>query len=372
MLKIAPRLLFLLALVVFPTRASALQLKIGWIGPLTSDSAVLGIDSANVMTMGVESWNKTHADSKLSLQLLVDDDQYITSKSLSAYKRQAALGVKIIFVLNYGAMLSLAPQAERDDIILIDPLDCDEELAALAKNSFCMAKTTELLGVLNAKAAIENADDPAAIIYRDGDPFAPKVAQATRDTLLAAHIKVPIYEGIPGDQVTDFRSILARVKQLRPKALFLYGADNFGFLARQAREIGFAGQIYSLAAVNSDGFIKNAAGAIENAIVTGWFAKKTAAYLAFRERYAERFGKEPIFDLSTIPTQDLLTLLLQNFERFSERDQLPSADEIRSILMSTKDYPGLAGTITMDPDGAVRSLPVGVYRFRDRNFLPLD
>ena len=79
-------------------------------------------------------------------------------------------------------MLAISPLAERDNVILIDPLDCDEQLAALPKNSFCVAKKTEDLGINNALHAIKHKNLPAAIIYFNGDPFPDKVAKATKDT----------------------------------------------------------------------------------------------------------------------------------------------------------------------------------------------
>ena len=107
--------------------------------------------------------------------------------------------------------MALANRAKEDGVVSIDTLDCDDELAALPENIFCVAKRTEDLGILGAQHAIRSRHLPAAIIYAEGDPFTPKVAKAAYDMLMAEGGSVVTYEGITGSS-PDFRALLLKLK----------------------------------------------------------------------------------------------------------------------------------------------------------------
>ena len=138
---------------------------IGWIGPLTGDAAFLGVDSVDVAK---RTFAAVSANEKLhgrEVRFVAEDDQYQAAKTISAYKKLVQIDhAKVIFIITYGGMIAVAPLAEKDNVLLINPLDCDEELAALPKNSFCVAKKTEDLGITTAQHALSHYNFPAAII----------------------------------------------------------------------------------------------------------------------------------------------------------------------------------------------------------------
>jgi ABC-type branched-subunit amino acid transport system substrate-binding protein len=114
---------------------------------LTGNAAVLGIDSVPAIQMAIDQVNATGGIAGEKLVLAVEDDQYITAKTVAAYNHLTRnRGARVIFVLTYGGLAAVAPKAERDGVILIDTLDSDEETAKLPGNTFCIAKTTESMG----------------------------------------------------------------------------------------------------------------------------------------------------------------------------------------------------------------------------------
>lgn len=346
------------------------DLTIGWIGPLTGDAAALGVDSVEVARRVFDDFNKAAGEKKPKLKFVAEDDQYKTAKTVSAYNKLVHIeGAKVIFVLTYGGLLAIADKAQKDDVLLIDPLDCDDQLAALPKNTFCIAKRTEDLGIRNALHAIKHKNFPAAIIYFDGDPFPAKVAQATKDTLEKSGIKVTSFEGV-STGTRDFRSILTKIKQQGAKALFVYGYDDFGLALKQARDIGLGSAIYSVpgAGINNPGFNAGAGDAINGTYAAGWFAPRTAAYLAFLADYKQKIGREPILEVSTVPTYDSAKLLTLAIDKTIGEEDTLRLDSVREYFYGIKDYTGLSGTITMDQDGAVRTLRIGMYSFNHGNF----
>jgi|GEM_PF-4819351 len=144
--KILPILFFIVTLAA-PAVGQQSPIKIGWIGPLTGNAAVLGVDSVPAMELVFDEINSSGGINKLPIKLLVEDDQYITAKSVAAYNRLVHQeGVKVIVVVTYGGLFALAPVAEKDGVLLVNPLDCDERIALLPSNTLCIAKLTEDLG----------------------------------------------------------------------------------------------------------------------------------------------------------------------------------------------------------------------------------
>ena len=119
-------------------------IRVGWIGPLTGNASALGIDSAPTVKMVFDRINASGGVNGRKLELVIEDDQYSTAKAVAAYKNLVEVQkIKIIFVITYGGFFALANQAERDGVLLLNPLDCDEAIAKLPSNSLCIAKKTE-------------------------------------------------------------------------------------------------------------------------------------------------------------------------------------------------------------------------------------
>lgn len=360
---------FILALIFLSHLALAESvLKVGWIGPLTGDSAVVGIDSATVTKQVFDDFNKNLRDGNTKIRLFVEDDQYLAAKTVAAYNKLVKVeGVKIIFVLTYGGLIAISQQAERDGVLLINTLDCDDELAALPRNSFCVAKRTEDLGVINAKHALDHKNLPAGIIYFNSDPFMPKVAKSTHDFLRTHGSEPLVYEGAAGN--TDLRAILTRVKDKNVRSLFIYGYDSFGVGMKQARQLGISAAFYSLTNINSPGFKASAGESINGTNAAGWFAPRNDRYSKFISAYTARTGHAPLLELALIPTYDMATILTLGLTEISKDNALElNINSLRDYLYRIKDYEGLSGKITMDPDGAVRSFTVGSYSFDHGNF----
>ena len=81
------------------------EVVIGWIGPLTGSSAVLGVDSVAVARAAFEEVNARGGVAGHKIRFIAEDDQYMTSKTVSAYSRLVTVEkAKIIFVLTYGGI----------------------------------------------------------------------------------------------------------------------------------------------------------------------------------------------------------------------------------------------------------------------------
>ena len=357
-------------------RTAAADIPIGWIGPLTGNAAVLGVDTVPAIELAIEEINAAGGINGEELVLHVEDDQYITAKTISAYNTLVhSRGIRIVFVLTYGGLSALAPRAQRDGVILLDTLDADEDTAKLPSNTFCIAKTTESLGVGVASQILANNDLPLAVLYFDGDPFMGTLARSLIDEL-AKHGKKPEIVETYNDTTSDFRSLATRIISRKIKSVVLLGYDQLGLAARTIRDLGGTTQLYGVNTATSPGFRKIAGDSVENMRGVVFVAPRTDTLKRFEERFVSRVGRSWQFESSTLPSYDAMHLVARALSSpgalATTSSDTPTIriEKIRESLLAVKDYRGISGTITLDPDGITRSLSVFPGVFRDARFIP--
>ena len=156
-------------------------IKIGWIGPQTGQSAVLGMDSAVSAQIAVDEINAKGGINGRSVSLIIEDDQYDIAKATTAYQKLVNVdGVKFILINTYGSVFALAKNAEADGVILIDPLDCNSELAGLSDNVFCLATDSESIAEVLSQDANKKNYSSVGILYWNSDLFMPLVEKVFR------------------------------------------------------------------------------------------------------------------------------------------------------------------------------------------------
>lgn len=352
----------ILLVAAFSAMAESAEMPIGWIGPLTGNAAVLGIDSVPAAQIAIDEVNATGSH---RLKLLVEDDRYEPRQSLRAYQKLVhSSRAKVLIIVSYGGLFALSPLAERDDVVLIDPLDCDEEIAKLPPNTLCIAKTTEDLGRLEAEEVLRRKSFPVATIYFDGDPFMGTVAKVAKATLYA-HSQELVYEGTYNNETTDFKPMLLSAKAKAPRAILLLGYDQIGLAVREARDLGMQNEIYATATSTSPGFRKLAGEAIEGVIFPDFQAPRTERYRRFLEKFKSKMGRGPNVEISTIPSYDTIKLIAEALRAGAVEGGEVNLNKLRNFLLSVHDYDGLSGKITIDPDGITRSLPVKMVKWKE-------
>ena len=121
-------------------------IRIGWSGPLTGNSAVLGIDSVEAVRIAIDKVNAQGGIKGRTIELIVEDDQYDTAKAVSAYSNLVNRGAVVIIASTYGGVMATGQKAVKDKVIVINPLDSNNDLAALPENTFSIATESESIG----------------------------------------------------------------------------------------------------------------------------------------------------------------------------------------------------------------------------------
>ncbi|HMO16486.1 MAG TPA: ABC transporter substrate-binding protein [Oligoflexia bacterium] len=346
------------------------DLKLGFIGPLSNNAAVLGVDALPAIQIAIEEEKALGID----IQLFVEDDQYVTSKSFSSYSKLSGIDkVDALIFLTYGGLFALKDNITKDNIITIDTLDCDEEIAKInSKNIFCISKSTEDMGEVIAKAIISHNVPKVSVIYYDGDPFMGILYKSTKNYLeLNSNTKIVAIDGY--SNTNDFRSILLKAKSAGSEAYIFYGYDELGNAMYQARNLGIESAFYSLNTVTSPGFKKTARTALEGSYISTYQAPRNERYASFIKTFISKTGRPPSFEVSTFPSYDAIKILAQGIKDYRASDKTMSLkDFLSKYLLTIKEYDGLSGQITIDQDGVTRSIKNSLFKIKNGELEPVE
>jgi branched-chain amino acid transport system substrate-binding protein len=353
--------------------ASADSVKVGWIGPLTGPAAILGVDALKATKIALSEINKERSPS-LQVELIVEDDQYAAAKTVEAYNRLVnASKVKVILVYSYSGLFAIAQRAKRDGVLLLDPLDCDDDIIALPDNVICLAKRSEGLGEAAGDLFVKNSWLPTGVVRFEGDAFPLKLEDGLTRALAKSGLKPSLVEGYPASN-TDFRAVIVKAKKLGLKSLAVFGYSEVALFVRQARELGFEGKIITTAVILGPDAMAVAGQASRGVFVVNWLAQRSISYKTFVEKFKSAEGREPAIEVSTVPSYDTVRLLGDALSGIgSANSQDEASKSIFAHLSKLKNYPGASGILTMGPEGGVEPLPITIQEIgKDGEIRPVS
>lgn len=323
-------------------------IKIGYIGPLSGPSSVLGMDAIKAIETAADEINTRGGIDGMPVRIIAEDDQYNPSKTLSSYEKLVnTQGVRILLVSTYGGIFTIADRAKDDGVIVIDPLDCNSELAALNENVFCLATQTESIGTTLADHLISKGKTKAGLLYSTKDSFMALVAQSFKERFAQVGGRTVEESFAYIDQ--DFKTQLLKLGKSNPDALVFLGHDETGIAMKQARELGSTALFMATGTVTSPSLQQVSGGAAEGTIFAYWESRQDNTLArAFEATFVQKVGRPPILPLTTHPAYDAMLMIKQALPGTGGR-----TDAIRNKLYAIRELAGTTGDITMPPDGGV-------------------
>ncbi len=322
-------------------------IKLGWIGPMTGQSAVLGMDSITSAQIAVDEINAAGGINNRKVQLIAEDDQYDITKAVNSYNKLVNVdGVKIIVLNTYGSVFALSDRAKQDGVLLIDPLDCNSALTALGSHVFCLATDSESIGKVLSDQAKANGLKKIGIIHWNSDTFMPLV----KDSFVKNYDGATVVEAYSAG-TTDFKTTITKMQQQGVDGFALLGYDETGIAMKQARELGFKGLFFTTGTVTSPPLQEAAKGAANGTILAFWDAPKTQEPAkSFNDKFIAVKGRPPILDLASYPTYDTIKVLAIAIGTAGDSD----TTKVGQALLGVQNYKGVTGDVSFPSDRAMR------------------
>lgn len=362
MLKLKALLIPLVFL--FSVHCPAEPLRIGYIGALSGDAAAIGSEIAKSLEVSVAALNEIGGINGRSVELVVDDDGYQISRALTAYeKMKNSISSRVIFMSTYGALFALGKRPEKDGIVIVDTLDCNDDLVKVSAMHTCVASRTESIGENFVRSTRENGGGLVGLLYEEEAWFNFIVSTMRKG------LRSDLVEAVAPVQATDYRAELTRLKGRNVKHIVFLGNDSMGRAMSQARELGISAPYYSIASVMSPGFQKLAGAALEGTIVSNWYAPRNVHFRYFAGIFQIKHNQPVQLEFVAGPSADAVRLVADTLSKVLLIEDPPSAASIRRELPLQLPFEGVSGTIKMDSDGAVRTILETLFRYHDGTLL---
>lgn len=351
-LMIAIALLLLAGCSQAPTGQAVKEeaIKIGYVGPLTGNQAGIGQAQLNAVKMAVEGLNAHGGINGTRVQLFIADDKHEPQESVTAVHAllDAHGVVAIVGPTNSAATMAVAPIVNEAHVPLISPVATSPVVREAGPYVFRTMPDTALETKKLAAYAHEQGFEKVAVIAVNND-FGKGSVDAFKGYYNGTVTSVHLHTA----GTTDHRSELVKAMNDNPDAILIasYFIEN-GNIIKQARELGFEGELFGVETINQAECYNVAQESAEGVV----YATPTPlATDEFKEAYAEKYGEEPRFSADT--AYDAFMLLAEAIEECGT-----NGEAIRECLHRIgQDYAGASGTITFDENGDVDK-PFSLYR----------
>ncbi len=344
-------------------KASTEPIKIAIIGAMSGTNAVLGDWMKKGVTLAVEEKNKAGGIAGRQIQIVVYDDEADPTKSVNLAQK-VATDDKVVAAwatTNSSSALADIPiftQYKIPQLTNGTNVDITNKNSAYVFRA-CPAGPAYETPLVDFLAKTKGFKKFA--IITDTSAYGKGEADYQEAELKNLGLTALARESYGIDD-KDFTGQLTKILQTNPEVLLFGGSEvASGLIAKQARQLGFKGQMAGGSAIATPKFAETAGADVAE----GVFA--TAPYLtndlndmtkAFAARYKTRWNEDP--EVHGANTYDGTQMLLMAMEKAAPNI---TGESIAAAFHTIKDYKGLQGTFNVQSNGeTIDKTQLGVWK----------
>lgn len=165
----------------------------------------------------------------------------------------------------------------------------------------------------------------------------------------------------------DFRSLLLKIKSLKPQIIYIYPYKEVGTIIREIRRLEINSVLATNNTVEQPNFLKDAGEAAEGVVFTTPLFNPESSdpvVASYFDNFKKKYNLRS--EVSAATWYDTVKIVALAIERGGY-----SAEGIRQSLLQIKNYPGVTGVVTFREDRDVDK-PVVVKVVRNGQFVPWD
>jgi len=335
---------------------------IGHVASMTGEQATFGESTDNAIKLAISEANAKGGVKGKKLVLKTYDDQGKPEEAAIAATR-LIVNDKVLVLLGEVASsrsLAIAPIADQNKVPQISPTSTNPRVTKDGEKTrpyvFRVCFIDPFQGTVMAKFVRENLKLTKAAILRDvgndysvglADFFAKKFQELGGTIVSDQSFKA-------GDQ--DFKAQLTTIKNKKPDFVYIpaYYTD-VALAGRQARELGIKVPMGGGDGWDSAKLYEIAQGALDGSFFSNHYTHESPEprVQEFVKKYKDAYGAVP--DALAALGYDAALVAIDAIGKATEL----TGPAVRDAIEKTKDFPGVAGVITLDADhNAVKSAVV--------------
>jgi branched-chain amino acid transport system substrate-binding protein len=302
------------------------------------------------------------------IEVVSEDDRSITEEARTAAQKliQRDGVVALIGEVASSRSLAAAPEAQRAGIPMISPASTNPKVTETGDYIFRTCFIDPFQGAVMARFAYDELKvRKVAILFDFKQDYSVGLAEFFRKTFTQLGGQIVADERYTSGDI-EFRAQLTTIRAASPEAVFVPGYyTEVGLIAKQARELGL-----DVPFLGGDGWDSAKTLEIGGAAVEGYYFSNHYAADSdspkvkdFVKRYSAKYGSTP--DAMAALGYDAAGILADAIRRAGTTD----GPALRDAIAATKDYEGVTGRITIDPernarkDAVVLKIEGGQFRF---------
>jgi branched-chain amino acid transport system substrate-binding protein len=320
---------------------------IGEVFSLTGGQATFGISSRNGVEMAVKEANAAGGVKGKKLETRVYDDQGKPEEAANAATRLINQDhvTLILGEVKSSNSIAMAKVVQPARIPMVTPTSTNLKVTEVGDYIFRVCFIDPFQAFVMAKFARENLKLNKVAVLRDlNSDYSTGLTDVFTRKFTEMGGKIVAVETFnQGD--SDFRGQLTAIKRAAPDGLYVPGYySEVGVIARQARELGLTVPMMGGDGWDSEKLFELGGSAVEGHYFSNHYSSDDPAPRVQKwvAAYKAAYGSVPD-SLATL-AYDAAGVSIAAMKRAP--DLSPTA--IRDALAQTKDYPGVAGNITID------------------------
>jgi branched-chain amino acid transport system substrate-binding protein len=314
---------------------------------LTGPMATFGQTSERGARMAIDELNRSGGAHGRKLALEVLDDQGKADEAGNTVARLIDVNGAIAVMGEVASTLSLVGGriAQRRSIPMVSPSSTNPKVTQVGDYIFRVCFLDPFQGFVMAKFARQNLKVQRVAVFRDvRNDYSIGLAESFRKAFTRMGGQIVADESY-GAGDTEFSAQLTKIKGQEPEALYVPGYyTDVGAIARQARRLGITAPM-----MGGDGWESSELRSIGGKDIVGSYYSNHFAHdnptptaKRFIEGYKARYN-EPPSALASLGYD--ATLLIGDALR---RAKSVTPEDLRDALASTKAFPAVTGSLTLD------------------------
>src|SRR3989344_3927073 len=320
--------------------------NIGVIVPLTGAQAAYGQGIKEGLDLSADGINNTPR-SDTSINLIYEDTQSdIKNAPAAARKLTSKDNVVALITVLSPISLSVAPIAEETKTVLLTMASLSAKLNTAGPYVFKNDDVAAGIGITLADEAMKRGFKSAATIFAQYNDGVIEYHDSFLNEFKAKGGTITGSEGFNGD-MTDFRTPLQKLLTGKPFAITVMGLQrDCALIAKQARELGYKGQLLGSLCFDDPIVIAASGVAMEGAIMTSTNGEPSAK---FTELMQAKYGHAPL--RWGAEAFDGLRLIALGLSRAYDGKNPVTGYALQTALSLITTFEGVAGAAEFDKEG---------------------
>lgn len=327
------------------------KVVIGHVASLTGDTATFGTSADKGIKLAMEEINKAGGVLGKQVEVLTEDDRSLPDEAKTACEKLINRDhvCAILGEIASSRSIAMAPVCQDAKIPMLSPGSTNPKVTQAGDYIFRACFIDQFQGSAMAKFVVENLKvKKYAVLYAANSDYSVGLKDFFNEAAKKLGAEPTVQLSYSEKSDVDFSSQLTKIRDTNPETIIVTGYyTEAGQIAKQARQLGIKVPLVGGDGWDSDQLLKIGGDALTGCYFANHYApdEDRPAVKDFVAAFKARNNNE-VPDAMAILGYDAMKLMADAIKRAGSTE----GPKIRDALASTRDFPGAAGSITIDKD----------------------